>query len=115
MQGEIFSSILCTSTMDVMAKECTIEPYMYRDCISVPKLGFVDDLVDIQECGNKSKEMNSYTNNEFNKRKLQCGVDKCHRMHVGKEKSCENVQIENWEIQKSQRLSNIQLQDIHKD
>ena len=72
MQGETLSSILCTCTIDTISNECDIENYKYRDSVGVPKLGFVDDLVDIQPCGDETKNMNNYTDLEISKRKLQC-------------------------------------------
>ena len=54
------ASILCTSTMDRISKESSVQPFLYQNEIKVPKLGFVDDLVDIQLCGNKTKKMNLY-------------------------------------------------------
>ena len=62
--------------------------------VDIPKLGYVDDLIDIQTCGENTKAMNEYTNDEINKRKLQFHGDKMHRMHVGKEKVCESIHIE---------------------
>ena len=91
MQGETFSSIMCTSTMDRISQECTLKPYKYREAVDIPKLGFVDDLVDIQPCGKETEEMNIFTNNQMNNRKLQCCIDKCHRMHIGKYETCHDI------------------------
>ena len=77
MQGENFSSTLCTSTLDVISKQCPIEPYKYRNSVNIPKLGFLDDILDITYCGSHTQIMNSYTNKEISKRKLQFSVDKC--------------------------------------
>ena len=93
MQGETLSSILCTNTMDKMAKECDIEPIKYRNEVEIPKLGFVDDNLDITKCGKHTLDMNNYTTNEINKRKLQMNVDKCVRMHIQKKgESSENCE-----------------------
>ena len=100
MQGETLASVLCTNTMDTISKDCKIDPYKYRDSVDIPKLGFVDDLVDINTCVDKTKAKNDYTNEEINKRKLQCGPDKCSRMHFGRKQSCEELFIENWEVEK---------------
>ena len=104
MQGETLSSILCTCTIDKISNECDIENYKYRDSVKVPKLGFVDDLVDIQPCGDETKNMNDYTDLEVSKRKLQCGKDKCSRMHVGKQNTCEEIYIDSREIEKEKKI-----------
>ena len=51
MQGESISSILCTTTMGQVEKECTISAIKYRSKVDIPKLGFVDDVLDMNECG----------------------------------------------------------------
>ena len=76
MQGENFSSILCTSTLDIISKTCPIEPYTYRKSVKIPKAGFLDDLLDITYCGIHTQQMNCYTNEEISKRKLHFSVDK---------------------------------------
>ena len=113
MQGESVSSIMCTSSMDRMSKECKEPAYKYRDEVEVPKLGFVDDLIDVQTCGEKTKMMNKYTNDEINKRKLQFNGDKTNRMHVGKDKVCETIEIESWKevVEKDDRK--VQYIDRH--
>ena len=76
MQGETISSILCTNTVDKVAKESPLEPFLYKKEVKVPKLGFVDDMVDINKCGKDTKNMNEYTTTEINKRRLQFSSDK---------------------------------------
>ena len=50
MQGETVSSILCTSTVDKVAKDCPLPPIKYKKEVAIPKLGFVDDILDINRC-----------------------------------------------------------------
>ena len=113
MQGETLSSILCTNTMDRMSVECTQTAYKYKNAVLIPKSGFVDDLVDIQKCGQPTKDMNTYTNEEINKRKLQCATDKCKRMHFGKKTKCEDLHIDSWGVKKNEHEAKIQLIDVH--
>ena len=77
MQGETISSILCTSSVDKVAKDCPLEPLKYKKEIYISKLGFVDDICDMNKCGKETKQMNEYTTNEINKRRLQFCADKC--------------------------------------
>ena len=118
MQGETLSSILCTNSMDLMAKECKLEEFDYRENVKIPKIGFVDDVLDINKCGKETLEMNHYTRDEMNKRKLQLSYDKCARMHVkGKSENrteCETVVIDEWETKKERKGSETQLRDVHK-
>ena len=119
MQGETISSILCTNTMDVMSKECELEPHKYKEEVDVPKMGFVDDLLDINRCGEETVRMNEYTRNEINKRKLQLSYDKCARMHIkGKgekegENKCQKVVIDMWKEEKQRKGSKIEIEDRH--
>ena len=99
LHGKNFSSILCTSTLDLIAKKCPIEPYKYRNSVNIPKAGFLDDLLDITYCGIHTKQMNHYTNEEISKRKLHFSVNKCKQMHIGKIKNkCEDTFIDSWKI-----------------
>ena len=55
LQGETFSSLQCTSSLDIMSKECKLATYLYRNNLKISKLSFVDDLCDITYCGNTLK------------------------------------------------------------
>ena len=90
MQGETPSSIMCTTTIGKIEKDCTLKPYSYKGSVDIPKLSFVDDILDINECGEDTANMNKYTNSELSKRKLQLGFDKCVRLHVTSKKRSKN-------------------------
>ena len=77
MQGETLSSVLCTATTGEMEKDCELEPYKYKNKVDIPKMRFVDDLLDITKCGEDTVKMNHYTNDEVNKCKMQLNKDKC--------------------------------------
>ena len=85
LQGETVSSIICTSSVDLMSKQCPLEVYKYREVVDIPKLSFVDDIADVTKCGKSAKDMNEFTSIEISKRKLQLATDKCQKMHVGRE------------------------------
>ena len=87
MQGETFSSIVCTTSVDKVSKDCKLKQYKYKNEVNIPKLGFVDDIVDINNCGEDTKRMNEYTLEAMNKRKLQLSKDKCVRFHVSSRKA----------------------------
>ena len=113
MQGETMLSILYTGTMAKLSDDSKTEPYKYRNEVEVPKLGFVDDIVDINKCGQQTKDMNDFTNNEINKRKLQCHQEKCHRLHVGKRKECETLMIDSWKVKQFKSNGKIEEKDVH--
>ena len=95
LQGETLSSILCTSTMDRVSTECTLEPFKYKEKVNIPKMGFVDNIFDVTKCGSDAKEMSDYTRKAINERKLQLNHDKCVRIHIGKRKEdCKDLEME---------------------
>ena len=127
MQGENLSSILCTTTVDKVAKDCPISDYVYENSVNIPKMGFCDDLLDIRVCGVQTKEMNDYTREEINKRRLQFSADKCVRMHIRNRKmerkkdeneredtKCEKVTIDQWELETVKRGTKLKQEDTHK-
>ena len=119
MQGETLSSILCTNSMDLMSKECRLEPYKYKNKVDIPKMGFVDDILDINRCGKETVLMNNYTREEMNKRKLQLSYDKCARMHIkgrGEKEDkvkCEKIVIDKWKIEKEKKEEKIEQKDVY--
>ena len=61
MQGETLSSILCTNSVDKIGEESDVEPQKYRKKCIIPQMSFVDDIVDVKECGTETKLMIQYT------------------------------------------------------
>ena len=102
MQGETFGPLCCSVQVDSFGKECLQKGnllYQYKGEVGLPPLAMVDDLVCISECGINSVLMNSYINTKTNIKKLQFGVSKCHRMHVGAKKTnCPSLKIDEWEM-----------------
>ena len=85
-------------------KECLLEDkhlYYYKDEVPVPILTMVDDALAITECGFKTTMMNSYLNTKTKIKKLQYGVDKCFKMHVGKQCNsdiCPDLHVDSWKM-----------------
>ena len=72
---------------------------MYKGEVEIPPLGMVDDLLCVSECGFKTSMLNSYINFKTNSKKLQFGVYKCKKIHVGKmcdEYKCQTLTVDNW-------------------
>ena len=121
MQGETISSIVCTTTVDKIDRDCKLPAYEYKSVVKIPKLSFVDDILDVTKCGEETIRMNNYTTEEINKRKLQFSKDKCVRLHVSSKKaikqkqndSCKSVYIDEWKVEKEKNGSKIKLKDSH--
>ena len=86
--------------------------------MEVPKISFVDDILDVTECGKDTVEMNEFTRNKINERKLQLNADKCVKMHIDKrnnDHTCkDDLKIDVWETKKEVNDSNIVLVDEYK-
>ena len=102
MQGETFGPLCCSVQVDTFGKECLREGkllYSYKGEVGIPPLAMVDDLVCISQCGINSVKMNAFLNAKTNLKKLQFGVSKCHKMHVGsKQIECPRLKVDEWEV-----------------
>ena len=89
MQGEVFGPLECSISVDTFGKECLANnEYLYDyKGVEVPPLAMVDDLACVSTCGLETVKMNAYINAKTNLKKLQFGPDKCHKMHIGRQKS----------------------------
>ena len=103
--------------MDRTSKESKVENFQYRKSVRIPKMGFIDDLCDINKCGNPIKEQHEFTTSELNKRKLQVNYDKSARMHVKNksdkcpENRCEDLKVDKWSVVKEKENENLTLRD----
>ena len=113
MQGENLAPLECSVQIDTFGKECCTEKkylFYYRNSIPVPPLSMVDDLLCISTCGVNSVLMNSFINSKSSIKKLQFGVDKCHRIHVGRNRViCPSLKIDKW---KKVALDNDSIEDV---
>ena len=104
LQGEVFGPLECSVSIDNFGKECIDNEkylYSYKNEVGVPPLAMIDDLVCPSVCGVDSVLINSYINAKTNTKKLQFGVNKCHKLHVGKKNQlCPTLKVDNWELQK---------------
>ena len=101
-QGDVFGPLLCSKQVDSFGKECLDQnkyTYMYKGEVEIPPLGMVDDLLCISECGYKTTMVNSFIKFKTSSKKLQFGVQKCKKIHVGKycEKfKCQTLSVDCW-------------------
>ena len=103
IQGDVFGPLLCSKQVDTFGQECLNEEkytYKYRGEVDIPPLGMVDDLICVSECGIKTSMVNSFINFKTNCKKLQFGVSKCKKMHIGKtcdDFKCQELYVDKWE------------------
>ena len=87
LQGEVFGPLQCSVQVDTFGKECLAQSkhlYSYRNCVGIPPLAMIDDLLAVSECGVETVKTNAYLNAKTNVKKHQFGGKKCHKLHVGK-------------------------------
>ena len=108
MQGEVTGPGQCSNQVDTYGKECLQESkllYNYKDDLGIPPLGMVDDVLAISSCGADSVQMNAFLNAKTSIKRLQYGPDKCHQLHVGKDKTlCPDLFIDEWKLVKKDEL-----------
>ena len=86
MQGSVWGSLFCTSTMDKLGQIVYEDEnliYRYKGVVAVPSICMVDDILAIQKCS-KSKNINAVINSFIEMKKLTLSEKKCSRIHVGK-------------------------------
>ena len=101
-----------------VGKECLENKkhlYLYKEIVEVPPLAMVDDIVTISECGHKTTAMNAFIDTRASCKKLQFGVNKCKKIHVGKTKSktkCQNLKIGEWKVK---NVNNIETNELSRE
>ena len=75
--------------------------YLYKKCLQIGMLGFVDDTIGITEAGYKAQMFNAFFNIKTAEKSLQFGVKKCKSMLVGK--NVENIHktslcVDKWSV-----------------
>ena len=87
MQGTVWGSLFCTTSMDELGKiayENEDILYKYKNTVSIPSLGMVDDVLSIQKCSMDSVRANAVINAFIESKKLTLSKSKCHRIHISK-------------------------------
>ena len=93
MQGTVWSSLFCTTTMDKLGKIFYKNKeflYKYRNKIEIPSLGMVDDILSVQKCSIDASKANAVINAFVDSKKLILNKNKCHRIHIGPKNRVKN-------------------------
>ena len=108
LQGECLGPLKCGNSIDKICKTAFEEKenvHFYRNSVPVPPLALIDDIIAMAKCGTQSAKLNGFLNGQVNTKKLQLGVKKCHKIHVGKNQSvCPDLLIDNWKLKPSTQL-----------
>jgi hypothetical protein len=105
MQGTVWGSALCTSTMDKLAKSAYEKPemlYKYHS-VPIPPLGMVDDIITVTDASLTAK-MNSEVNKFMESKKLLLSEKKCIRIHIGKSHDmCPELKVHEGEMKTGEK------------
>ena len=85
MQGTVWGSLLCTSTIDCLGKKCykmSENLYEYRGVL-IPPLGMVNDIIYVTNV-TQTQEKNRIINTFIESKKLRLSKKKCFQIHIGK-------------------------------
>ena len=95
MQGTVWGSLMCTSTMDKLGKIAYTMPqnlYKYKG-VPIPPLGMVDDIICVSNVEN-TETMNKVINKFIEEKKLKLSETKCGRIHIGKgHQNCPDLKV----------------------
>ena len=119
LQGDVFGPLECSVTVDTFGKECMDEEkhlYMYKEEVGIPPLAMIDDLISVSKCGIESVKTNTFLNAKSSLKKLQFGMSKCHKLHVGQHKStCPDLYLDEWRVKTVDETETVTQQDVQED
>ena len=85
MQGTVWGSLCCTSTIDQLGKLAYSNPdalYKYKG-VPIPPLGMVDDILTVTNV-TKASEINTLVITFIEHKNLKLSHGKCSQIHIGK-------------------------------
>ena len=98
MQGTVPAPLKCSIQIDTLGKECIEKGeclYKYKECVDIPPLAMIDDIIAFSDCSVESVKLNALIKSKVAHKNLELGPDKCFKMHVGKEsESCPTLTID---------------------
>ena len=75
-----------------------------KNCVKIPPLSFVDDIITVSKCGIKAVETNAIVQTKIEGMQLELRHTKCFQMHVGKFKNtCPTLYVHGKEMLKTDK------------
>ena len=79
--------------------------YLYKGIVRVPPLEMVDDILTVSNCGIDSVTKNTIVNTFIETKNLKLGIDKCNKIHVGKQVfPCIELKVHGNTLQKVKKM-----------
>ena len=110
MQGGVLTPLKCSVQIDTLGKEmlasteCSKTLYNYKDCVKIPALSFIDDILSVTVCSANSVKMNACVQSKVDTKKLKLSSSKCVKMHIGSNKiACPTLKVQNKEMNSSEK------------
>ena len=92
MQGTVLAGLKCSISIDTIGKEFLDNThevsFKYKNCVSLPPLSLIDDILCVTTCSSDSVKMNSIIQSKLQGKQLLLGHKKCFQMHIGKSTEC---------------------------
>ena len=104
MQGTVWASLFCTSTMDKLSKQVYKMPELLFDYkgVKVPPLGMVDDIITVTNV-EQTARMNSLINTFIEHKNLKLSKEKSYRIHIGKgHQKCPKLKVHESSIKEAE-------------
>ena len=89
MQGTKWSNIKCAVQVDTLGKDCYSNNegmFIYKECVTVPPLGMIDDLASFSICGPETVKINALINAKIESKKLESVLKSASESTLGTKK-----------------------------
>ena len=80
MQGTVPAPLKCSIQMDTLGKECIEHGeclFKYKECVDIPPLAMIDDILAVSECSVETVKMNAIIQSKVAHKNLELGPDTC--------------------------------------
>ena len=79
----------CSVQVDSLRKQfMNNQVYKYMNCVSIPPMAMIDDVITVTECGVNSIKVNASVQSMMDTKRLTLSREKCVKMHFGKDSTC---------------------------
>ena len=76
MQGTVPAPLKCSIQIDTLGKECLEGLYSYKECVNIPPLAMIDDILAVSKCSVETVKLNALIQSAVMHKNLQLGSDK---------------------------------------